>query len=155
MYSRNGYSKRPYSDFALTVVIVLLYLRPDADSIDGGWTNELGGTSLFSSIDETSADDSDYIRSSINPVADIAKISLGNPSGGVGAPAKIRYRYKKDSTTTVNLTVRLLQGVTEIASWTHTGISSSYVTTEQTLTAPQLASITDFTDLYIVFEANV
>src|SRR3954468_15059146 len=97
MYSRNGYSKRPYSDFALTVVIVLLYLRPDADSVDGGWTNELGGTSLFASIDETVASDTDYIQSSANPVADIAKISLSNPSSAVASPVKVRYRYQKVS----------------------------------------------------------
>jgi hypothetical protein len=99
------------------------------------------------------ASDTDYIQSSINPVSDVAKISLSNPSSMVTGPVKLRYRYKKTEAATTNLTVRLLQGVTEIASWSATGISASYVTTEQTLTAPQLASITDFNDLYIEFTA--
>lgn len=133
---------------------VLLYLRPDADSIDGSWTNEIGGTVLFSSIDESVLDDADYIQSSVNPSADIAKISLSNPGYAVGEPAKLRYRYRKDASPTADLTVRLLQGATQIASWTHSGISTSFVTTEQTLSAPELASITDFNDLYIEFTAN-
>lgn len=133
---------------------IRLYLRPDADSIDGGWTNELGGTILFSSIDESTLDDADYIQSSVNPSADIAKISLSNPGYAVGEPAKLRYRYKKDASPTADLTVRLLQGATQIASWTHSGISTSFVTTTQTLSAPEFASITDFNDLYIEFTAN-
>lgn len=134
--------------------VVLLYLRPDADSIDGGWTNELGGTSLFASIDETVANDTDYIQSIANPSLDIAKISLSNPSTGVTSPVKLRYRYKKSADAPADLTVRLLQGSTEIAAWSHTGISASFVTTEQTLTAPQLAAISDFNDLYIEFTAD-
>jgi hypothetical protein len=133
---------------------VRLYLRPDADSIDGGWTNELGGTSLFASIDETVASDTDYIQSSANPVADIAKISLSNPASAVASPVKVRYRYHRVSSPAANLTVRLLQGATQITSWSHVGISTSFVTTEQTLTAPEFASITDFNDLYIEFTAG-
>lgn len=134
--------------------VVLLYLRPDADSIDGSWTNELGGTTLFSSIDESVADDADYIQSSALPSMDVAKIGLSNPSARVTSPVKVRYRYKKDSAAAADLTVRLLQGATQIASWTHSGISSSFVTTEQTLSGPEFASITDFDDLYIEFTAD-
>jgi hypothetical protein len=154
MYSRRPYSTVPYSAVEQPDVIVLLYLRPDADSIDGGWTNETGGSVLYSSIDESAVNDADYIQSSVNPVVDVAKISLSNPGFGVTEPAKLRYRYKRDSARTADLTVRLLQGTTQIASWTHTGISTSFVTTEQTLTAPQFASITDFDDLYIELTAN-
>jgi hypothetical protein len=135
------------------LVIFQVFLRPDADSIDGGWTNELGGTELFASIDESVASDTDYIQSSINPVSDVAKISLSDPSTAVTTPVKIRYRYKKSEAAATNLTVRLLQGAVEIAAWTHTDISASFVTTEQTLTAPQFASITNFNDLYIEFTA--
>ena len=44
------------------------------------------------------------------------------------------------------LTVRLKQGTTTIASWEETG--SGWTTQDRTLTAPQFAAITDFTDLY-------
>lgn len=150
----NFHTTGKYLTFVLTFMEASIYLRPDADSIDGSWTNELGGTVLFSSIDETVASDTDYIRSSVNPSSDLAKISLSNPSGGFSAPVVLRYRYRKTSTQTANLAVRLLQGATQIAAFTHTAISDSFVTTEQTLTQPQLALITDFTDLYIELTAS-
>jgi hypothetical protein len=70
----------------------------------------------------------------------------------VVAPVKVRYRYKKTEAATTNLTVRLLQGALKLrrGPYGHLGL---VVTTEQTLTAPQFASITDFNDLYIEFTA--
>lgn len=135
---------------------VLLFLRPDADDSDGGWTNELGvATDLFASIDESSPDDDDFIQSSISPSSDICRVRLSAPASGVGEPVNLRYRYKKTGTETVDLTVRLLEGSTPIAEWQHVGVSSSFVTATQTLTGPQFAAISDFGNLYIEFEANV
>lgn len=134
------------------------YLRPDADSIDGGWTNESGGTTLFSSIDESSPNDSDYVASSQLPSNDLVKFRLSDPTGGstIIAPSTVYYRFKAGgSGDPINLTVSLLQGSTTIATWTHTGVSSSFVTASQTLTTPQLAAITDATDLYLTFSASM
>ena len=131
-------------------------LTPDDDVVDGSWTNELGGTILYTSIDESVADDADYIQSSINPVNDLVRIQLSNPATGVAQPVKLKYRYKKnDSPTAANLTARLKQGAVEIAAWTHTDISSSFVTATQTLTEPQFAAITDFTNLFVELEADI
>lgn len=135
--------------------VVVIFLRPDADSVDGGWTNESGGTTLFSSIDETTANDTDYIQSATNPASDICKISLGDTAVPLIAPVYVRYRYKKDNAgQTMALTVRLLEGTTQIASWTHTNISTSFVTAEQTLTTGELAAITDFNNLFLEFSAT-
>ena len=46
-------------------------------------------------------------------------------------------------------------GATEVAEWVYTNISGSFVDEEETLTAPQLALITDPSDLRIEFEASV
>jgi hypothetical protein len=54
----------------------------------------------------------------------------------------------------LNLRVRLLQGATEIAAWTHNDISSSFVTETQPLSSGQFSSITNFNDLYLEFTAN-
>lgn len=131
-----------------------LYLRPDADVTDGGWTNELGGTTLYTSINETPLSDSDYIQSSVNPTADITRISLSNPSTTVEGPVKLRYRYRRDATKTADLTVRLMQGASTIAEWAHTDISTSFVTATQTLNTSQLSTIDDFSDLFIELEAD-
>ncbi len=130
------------------------YMRPDADDTDGTWTNELGGTTLFSSIDEGDADDADYIQSASVPVNDLCKISLGNPGVNLSDPVEVQYRYWKVGAAQVDLRVRLLQGASEIASWTHTAISTGALTATQTLSAGELAAITDANDLYIEFRAN-
>jgi hypothetical protein len=132
------------------------YLRPDADDVDGGWTNELDGSVLFSSIDEAApAIDSDYIKSSEDPVSDICQVRLSNPSSLVTTPAKVRTRYKKSAASgTIYLTVRLKQGATDIAEWSYSDISDTFTTSEETLTALQFNSITDFNDLFLEFEAT-
>jgi hypothetical protein len=133
----------------------LSYLRPDADDLDGGWTTESGTTNLFPSIDESSPpSDSDFIKSSANPTADVCRVRLSNPNALVATPVKIRSRYRKSGSDPVNLTVRLKQGTTEKASWTYAGISNSFLTSEETLTVAQFNSITDFTDLFLEFEAT-
>jgi hypothetical protein len=127
-------------------------LRPDADSSTGSWTNESGASTLYASIDETSASDTDYIKSGTGS-NDVCKIRLSNPGGAVTSPMVISYRYYKEANnaTVVNLRVRLLQGTTEIAAWEHTGISNTPAVANQTLTSPQFAAITDFDDLFLEF----
>jgi hypothetical protein len=134
----------------------LFFLRPDGDSSAGGWTNELGSTPLFSSINESVANDLNYIQSSNRPSVDICKVSLANPLSTAQQPTFIRYRHKKvvSAGRTVQLKVRLLQGTTTIAEWTHASDTTGFVTTEQSLTDLQFAAITDFTNLFLEFEAT-
>lgn len=130
-------------------------LRPDADSVDGNWTNELGGTTLYTSIDEAAVDDADYIQSGDDPANDICKIRLSDPSGTPIEPAYVRFRYKKSGPGTMDLTVALLEGSTTRATWSFTDISSSFVTTQEQLSTPEFSSITDFNNLYLQFTANI
>src|SRR5215204_3122896 len=129
----------------------MAFLRPNADAVDGNWTNEAGSNAnLFASLDETVASDTDYIQSPTNPLNEVCKIALGDPSGTLAQPFVLRYRY--NNLGGAQLTVRLLQGTTEIAAWTET--SAGWNTSERTLTSPQFAAITDFTDLYVELKAN-
>ncbi len=130
-------------------------IRPSADSIDGNWTTEIGGTDLYASIDETDAGDADYIQSPANPVNEACKVRLSNPALGSYAPQEpmvVAYRYAKSGAgAALDFRVRLMQGNTEIASWTETDIGTGWVTQQRTLTTGQFNSITDFTDLYLEF----
>jgi len=64
----------------------MAFLRPSSDVSTGLWTNEAGGTTLYSSLDETSAGDSDYIQSGPWPLADTAEMHLSDPTGvGINA----------------------------------------------------------------------
>ncbi len=131
--------------------------RPISDVAIGQWTTQAGGTtSLFDAINEVVADDADYMQSIVSPAADIVKVRLGSLSDpGSSTGHIIRYRYEKTGTDTIDLTVRLKQGSTEIASWAHTNVTSTYTDAAQTLTAPQADAITDYTSLDLWFEATM
>lgn len=141
---------------ALQSGVVLSYLRPDADDATGNWVNESGTATLWPSIDETTASDSDFIRSGDNASADIARVRLSNPVLGVDTAQAVQvgYRYRKQGAATINLTVRLKEGTTTRASWVHSAISTAYVTQTQTLSAGEKSSITDWSNLFLEFEAN-
>jgi len=138
---------------------VVQLLRPDADDSISDWTDQTGSTTtIFNSIDEVSASDADYIRSPTPPNASVARFRLSDPTAGktLVDPVKVRYRFKKTSSDDQQLIVSLKQGTTLIASWTHTGggLTETFQTAEQTLSSGELASITDFNNLYIEFQAS-
>lgn len=136
------------------------YLRPDADQSAGSWTTDLGGSSnLYQQIDEVVANDSDYIRSELGPSTSAYRGRLSDltESGDVTANNLVRYRYRKGDINgqRIDLTVRLIEGAsTVIASWVHNDIAHTIVGAEQALSAPQKASISNYNNLFIEFEAN-
>jgi hypothetical protein len=134
--------------------VILVYLRPDADHTDGSWTNELGGTELYSSIDEITPNDSDYVQSSDNPSADTFRVRMSNPSGGVTRPFKVRYRIGKSSSSRIDIVARVFQGTTQVVSWTHEDIAESLTTITQTLSQAEFEAISDPYDLYFEIRAD-
>lgn len=133
----------------------LQILRPISDISVGLWS----ATSLFQKIDEFTADDSDLILSATNPANDTCEVGLTTTaSDPVSSTGHIlSYRYAKSASTgrTIDLTVRLIQGTTILATFTHTNIGNTLTTTNQTLTGAQADSITNYGDLRIRFTANV
>lgn len=122
----------------------------------GTWTPSVG--TLASTVDEDQPDDSDYDFSALSPaVADVFEVKLGaltDPASSSGH--SVSYRIGKDVTggDRIDMTVRLMQGATQIAAWTHSSVSS-VTTYTQPLTAAQADAITDYTDLRLRFEAVV
>lgn len=114
---------------------------------------------LYPSIDENPAIDSDFIKSSMAPSVDICRVQLSDPTTGkiFSTPVTVSYRYANIGAagSSVDITVTLKQGSTQIAQWVHNGVtSSSYVTANQTLTSPQIAAISDWTSLFLEFQAG-
>ena len=76
--------------------MVATFLRPDADSSDGSWLDaSSSNTNLYASVDESTFDDADYIRSSIAD-GDTVRLRLSDPLTGVAAPLIVRYRVKSE-----------------------------------------------------------
>jgi hypothetical protein len=144
----------PLDSMAASATVAYVFMQPSADSIDGTWTNQAGGSELFSVLDEAATDDADYIQSIGSPASDVCKIKLSNPTTTPGQPFIVAYRYRKSGTAQIDLTVRLLEGTTQIAAWSHTNIVSTFVTGEQTLSGAQFSAIGDFNNLFIEFNAN-
>jgi hypothetical protein len=136
-------------------------LLASADSVDGAWTDQAGGSSLFAAIDEAAASDSDYIRSELNPSASGCRVKLS--SGGdphVSTDHVISWRTGKTGGATINMTVKLYQGGgdslgggTLIASFARDNVGA-LTTYEETLSGAEADSITDYTDLYLEFFAD-
>jgi len=117
---------------------------------------KIGPQGLYTQIDETIADDADLAKSGNNPSTDIFRVSLSDlPSGKTLAkPVQINYRYGGTSSTSQYLAVRLYEGSTLIAGWTHLDANSTYKNASQTLTDAEFAAISNFNNLQLEFEAS-
>lgn len=66
----------------------------------------------------------------------------------------VSYVYRKSGgTSTIDITTRLMQGGTQIATWIHNNVGSSFTLAQQTLTGVQAGSITDYSNLRLEFTA--
>lgn len=139
--------------------------RPSADTFIGTWTDDGGGTTnIYTTIDETSASDVDYIESVQAPSSTpyvTALTTLEDPVSSTGHIVRVRYGKDAAGGSQINLDVELRQGYvnegtpgTLIASWSYTDISDTLTTASETLTGPQADSITDYSDLALRFVAN-
>ena len=124
------------------------YARPTSDVSTGIWTAS-SGSDLFAMLDETTASDADYITTSGTSTCEVALTSLSDPASSTGHI--VRYRI---SATAGGITVRLRQGTTTIATWTHATAPTSLTTYEQTLSSGEADSITDYSTLRLQFEAT-
>jgi hypothetical protein len=138
--------------------------RPSADTNNpGGFTDQAGGsTNIYTAIDEATPDDSDYIKSPASPTnaVYVTKISnLVDPNSSVGHIIRMRTSVDLNNQEAIDFTQQLRQGYvseasqgTLIASQSRTGVTSTtWTTSEYTLSAAEADSITDYTALYFRF----
>lgn len=143
------------------------FARPIADAANpGGWTDQAGGSvNLYTTIDEVTPDDTDYIQSPASPSSAVyvCKLSaLTNPGTTSNHIIRMRTSASLDNQQSITITQELRQGYvseanpgTLIASQTRSGITSTaWVTSEYTLTAAEAGAITDYTNLYFRFIAS-
>lgn len=129
------------------------FARPDSDVSAGSWVT----APLWQQIDESSPSDADFITGPTGLSYSACEIGLSNVTDPVSSSGHIaRYRYRKNplTTETNQIRVTLLQGAAQIAQWEHTGIGTTFVQQDQTLSGAQADSITDYADLRVTFESK-
>jgi hypothetical protein len=71
------------------------FARPSSDVAGGNWLNEAdSGTNLYASIDEETANDTDYIISGATPTDDACTIKLSNVTTPQSGTVTMRVRAK-------------------------------------------------------------
>lgn len=139
------------------------HLAPSADSVDGTWTDQGGGTSLAAAIGEAVFSDTDYIQSVDSPSAAGCRVKLAAGSDpALSTGHVIHWRVRKNvAGQTVDMTVKLYQGGgnvlgagTLIATRTRNNVSTAFATFDETLTGTEADSITNYADLYLEFYAT-
>ena len=139
------------------------FARPNSDVSKGGWTDTAGGDSdgvLYDEINESVRNDSNYASSSsitlLNPTDTwtAGLSSVIDPQTSSNHIVSYVYRKSGSGGATIDITTRLMQGGTEIASWTHSDVGSSFTLAQQTLTGVQADSITNYSDLRLEFTAT-
>lgn len=133
---------------SLTVGAATQLLAPSADLSAGGWTPS-SGSDLYAMLDETTASDADYIVSSTASSCEISIAVGSDPAVSTGHI--LRYRLLSGSGS---IAVALKQGSTTIASWGPHTLTGSAQDFAQTLSGGQADSITDYSDLRVVFTAS-
>lgn len=140
--------------------------RPEADITEDNWAEDDGDvTDQWAQIDESSADDGDFIQSQLTPTSDVYVCRLSDMEDPVSSSGHIvRWRYRKEAAggDQIDLTVQLRQGYTNegspgtlIKEATNTNISGSgWVDGSMTLSGGEADSITDYTSLFLRFVAN-
>ena len=132
-----------------------VYARPDSDVSDGNWYNSAGNqTNLYSYVDESSVDDSDYIYAD-DDFGSTEEVTLG--LGDVTDPDttddhKFTVRIKESvGMGAVESTAYLLCEGSEVATMNFMP-SASFQNETHTLDAEEAGNITDYSALSIKIE---
>lgn len=128
-------------------------LLPDADVTDGNWREDDEGTDLFASANDNT--NATYIKIRPSYSGDTCRVSLDNRLFEANQTAYVSYRIRMESIVDLTLQVRLMEGVTEIASWSHTGITgNTWLEFTQALSSGEYGNIGTFEDLELEFVAT-
>jgi hypothetical protein len=143
------------------------FARPSADTANpGGFTDQAGGTTnLYTTIDEATPNDADYIRSPASPANAVYVTKLSSvvdPQSSSGHVMRMRTATDLDDQESIDFTLQLRQGYvseasqgTLIATLSRTGVTSTaWTTSTYTLSAAEADAITDYTALYFRLIVN-
>jgi hypothetical protein len=141
----NNSGSSPYTGLLISIqppsgpTTVNYYLGTDIAV--GGWTTSTGTGTLASMLNETVLDNTNYIKSALNPVSDLAEVKWAN----VNTPSTntnhtVSYVIKGDASTQVVVSLIAGDGSTVVKSWTHNPAPSTFTQYDQTLSTTEANS---------------
>jgi len=146
--------------FLDTIITTPQLARPMADTTRDNWEEDDGTTTtIYDQLDETVADDADYIRTQLTPTLDVYVAQLGSLTDPVSSSGHtLRWRYGKDTAggAAISLTVELREGYTNEGSQgtliataaTLTDIGAGWTAGSYTLSGAEADAITAYSSLY-------
>jgi hypothetical protein len=131
------------------------FARPDADITDDNWVATGGPTDLYDCLEEVTANDSEYIRTSgTNSDGEIGLGDVTDPGVGTGHIIHCRMR-SSGSGQGETVRCRLYQGTTLIAAGGgYSNRSGSFTDDSFSVEEAKADNITDYTDLRFNFEST-
>lgn len=109
-----------------------------------------GGSGVYARVG--AGVDSEYARFADGGVLEVALSDPVEQASTSGHVISYRARYASGASAG-SVTVRLLQGATQIASWVQGDLTDTFTTYEHTVSTEDASSITDYSDLRIETEA--
>ncbi len=142
--------------------ITTAFLRPTTPIISGTWADENGcpAASAWDCINEVVRSDAEDIATANLNNADQDQVEFtltDDPTPTIVTDVTVRYTFAEENNGSADpdLIVTLLEGVATIATWTEAGQlpddDVGYGESSQSLSDPQIASITDYTALSLDF----
>lgn len=138
------------------------FARPISDDAQiGSWLEEGDlAVNLYESVDEVTANDTDYVKSEDLTGAgntSVLVLNLGSVTDpGSSTGHVLRVRARKQGTAQMDMTVELREAYvneagqgTLIATLTQSNLSTAFADFNITLTGPEADSITDYSDLQL------
>ena len=125
------------------------FLRPDSDTAAGTWLSSTTGASLYTMIDESSSDDTDFIYALNAGVVKVALSAGTDPSSSTGHV--VRYRAQGNGVNDLRVYLVDTSGPGTVASWTEAAAAATMTGYSHTLSGAEADAISDYTSLELWF----
>ncbi len=152
----------PSNEIGQRTTLILFSARPDSSGLR--WVNGLGNPPCSDidthfCVDEDVRNDGDFIQTtglgtSNSDVMEFTLSDIEDPLRSDSHFLKYTLRRADIGTNPVEFEIVLRQGVTTIATFTHTSLPTTYVLFAQELTGTQTDAITDYSDLELTLTAD-
>lgn len=132
---------------------------PDADNANANWTDQAGGTTnIYTRVDEVTADDSDYIKTSTTGASCRLRLSDFSTTPATGDTVTIRFRARLAAAvlgSSVSVSLRNGAGSSTYATKASGSLSSTWTDFSYTLTDAEFATVTLWTDTAFTVIATI